>query len=259
VLSTCTRQPLAACAGLIVLGILTAACSSSKPTPAPTSTQRLWGDLKPVVSVRELMRDMIDPVADNIFEAVRTDITAAGTVEKAPKTDEDWEKVRIGAVTLAEGIYLLKIPRPFTPPGDNNNSAGPDFWELSPAQITAKLEADPVLWNAKIEALRNVGLEVMEIVNKKDVNALFEAAGDLDVACEACHLEYWYPSEKALLPKLDRQLKELFPAGTKRPVASHLPSTSSGNPFVRVAQRDRDNSVAPFRDPTMPRFSPGLR
>jgi len=259
VFSTSARQSLAACAALLGLGILGSACSSPKPAPTPTGTQQLWGDLKPVVSVKELMRDMIDPVADNIFDAVRTDITAAGTVETAPKTDEDWEKVRIGAVTLAEGIYLLKIPRPFAPPGDNNNSAGPDFPELSPAQIKAKLEADPVLWNAKIEALRNVGLEVMEIVNKKDVNALFEAGGDLDMACEACHLEYWYPGEKVLLPQLDRRLKDLFPPGTKRPVASHLPTTSSRKPFVRSAQRDRDYSVTPFRDPTTPGFGPALR
>ena len=32
--------------------------------------QKLWGDMKPVVSVKELMRDLIDPLADNIFEAV---------------------------------------------------------------------------------------------------------------------------------------------------------------------------------------------
>jgi len=43
-------------------------------------------------------------------------------MEKAPKTDEDWEKVRIGAVTLAEGVYLLKVPRPFAPPGDENTA-----------------------------------------------------------------------------------------------------------------------------------------
>ena len=28
------------------------------------------------------------------------------------------------------------------------------------------VEKDPVTWNAKIEALRNVGLEVLEIVNR---------------------------------------------------------------------------------------------
>lgn len=222
-LSTRTCQHLAICAGLLLLGVLTSTCSSTKPTP-PAPTQQLWGDMKPVVSVKELMRDMIDPLADNIFDAVRTDETAKGVVEIRPTTDADWEKIRIGATAMAEGIYLLKVPRPFTPAGDNNNSGPPDFWELSPAEIKAKLDADPVLWNAKIEALRNVGLEVLEIVKKKDVDALFDAAGDLDKACETCHLEYWYPSEKALMPKLDRRLRELYGSGVKRPVASHLPS-----------------------------------
>ena len=86
--------------------------------------------------------------------------------------------MKVGAVTLAEGIYLLKIPRPWTPPGDVNKSTGPNPPELSPTQIQAKVDADPVVWNAKIEALRNVALEVLEIVKKKDVDELF-AAGEI--------------------------------------------------------------------------------
>lgn len=166
--------------------------------------------MKPVVSVKELMRDMIDPLADNIFDSVGTVVTKTGTVETAPKTDEDWAKIRIGAVTLAEGAYLLKVVRPFAPPGDENNSTGPDASELSPAQIRAKLDADPVLWNAKIEALRNVGLEVLELVKKKDAAGLWQANEDLDQACENCHIEYWYPAQKTLMPQLDRRLQELF-------------------------------------------------
>jgi hypothetical protein len=170
----------------------------------------LWGDLKPIVSVKELMRDMLDPASDFVFDSVGTVITKKGLVETEPKNDKDWEKIRIGAVTLVEGVYLLKIPRPFAPPGDENNSTGPEPEELSPAQIKAKLEADPVLWNAKIEALRNVGLEVLEIVKRKDVKELWDACENLDQACENCHLEYWYPGEKALLKKLDHRLEELY-------------------------------------------------
>jgi hypothetical protein len=195
---------------LLTLVVLTSACSS-KPAPAPPPAPKLWGDLKPIVSVKELMRDMLDPASDNIFDAVGTVTTKSGTVEKMPTTDADWEKIRIGAVTLAEGVYLLKIPRPFAPPGDENNSTGPDPEELSPARIKEKLESDPVLWNAKIEALRNVGLEVMEIVKRRDVKELWDAGENLDHACEACHLEYWYPGERALLKRLDRQLEELHP------------------------------------------------
>ena len=157
------------------------------------------------------MRDMIDPASDNVFNAVGIVVTKKGTVETEPKTDEDWEKIRVGAVTLAEGIYLLKIPRPFAPPGDENNSIGPDAPELSPLQIKAKLEADPVLWNAKIEALRNVGLEVLDIVRERNVKELWDAGENLDQACESCHLIYWYPGDEALRKKLQRRLDDLYP------------------------------------------------
>ena len=102
------------------------------------------------------------------------------------------------------------MPRPFAPPGDENNSTGPDPEELSPAQIKAKLKRDPVLWNAKIEALRNVGLEVLDIVKRKDTNELWDASDNLDQACESCHLAYWYPGEQAFLKKLDQRLEDLY-------------------------------------------------
>jgi hypothetical protein len=199
------------CAGLFALGTLLPGCSSSSKSSSPPQAPapQLWGDLKPIVSVKELMRDMIDPASDYVFDAIGTVDTKDGTVEIQPRTQADWDKLRVGGVMLAEGIYLLKIPRPFAPPGDENNSTGPEPEELSPAQIKAKLEADPVLWNAKIEALRNVGLEVLDIVKRKDVKELWDAAENLDEACESCHIAYWYPGDAALLKKLDRQLREL--------------------------------------------------
>jgi hypothetical protein len=204
-----------------LLGIAAAACSSPNPSPgasstrapqlpSPVSPQALWGELKPVVSVKELMRDMLDPASDFIFDSVKVSFTKNGTIETVPKTDQDWEKIRIGAVTLAEGVYLLKIPRPFAPPGDENNTSGPEPTELTPAQIKAKLEADPVLWNAKIEALRNVGLEVMEIVKNRKVDELWDAGDNLDQACESCHVQYWYPGDKALLQKVDAAIQKRY-------------------------------------------------
>ena len=209
-----TSKARVVCAGVMILGALAlaAACSSPKPdaAPPPAAKPVLWGDLKPVVSVKELMRDMLDPASDYIFDAISVVVTKQGSVERTPKTDEDWAKLRIGAVTLAEGVYLLKIPRPFAPPGDQNNSVGPDAEELSPEQIAAKVEADPVQWNARIEALRNVGLEVMQIVDKKDASQLWDASDNLDEACENCHVNYWYPREGELFKKLDRRLLELY-------------------------------------------------
>jgi hypothetical protein len=210
--------------GVALLGaaVVVSACSSPKPAASipPASpaaaAPAFWGDMKPVVSVKELMKYTLDPASDFIFDAVKIETTRKGTVERVPKTDEDWEKIRVGAVTIAEGAYLLKVPRPFAPAGDENNSTGPDASELSPAQIKAKLEQDPVLWNAKIEALRNVGLEVLDIVKNKRTAELWDASYNLDQACESCHLQYWYPGDPALLEKVDRQLQELFDKPSSR-------------------------------------------
>jgi hypothetical protein len=225
------RTLLVASAVISAFAVLAAACSSPKPSPssssssslsapqlpAPVGPQALWGDLTPVVSVKELMRDMLDPASDDIFDAVKIVQTRKGTVDVLPKTEEDWDRIRIGAVTLAEGVSLLKIKRPFAPPGDVNNSTGPDPEEISPAQIEAKIEKDPVLWNAKIEALRNVGLEVMEIVKTRKTDQLWQASDDLDSACETCHVTYWYPGEGALFKRLDRRLEELYGQPGLRP------------------------------------------
>jgi hypothetical protein len=208
---------LIAAAALIYVGVMATRCSSPKPAPAPPAPAApVRTEMKAVVSVKELMRYTIDPLADNIFDAVMWDITRKGIKETSPKTDEDWEKVKIGAVTLAEGIYLLKLPRPFAPPGDVNNSTGPNPPELSPAQIQAKLDADPVLWDAKIEALRNVALEVLQVAEKKDIKELFEAGEDLDRACEACHLEYWYPGDRAAVDDDARQKARFEPSATAK-------------------------------------------
>ena len=188
----------------------TATATAKVPAPALAPPQQLWGTMTPVVSVKELMRDMIDPASDYVFDSIGTVITSKGRVEKTPKTDEDWDRIRIGGVTMAEGAYLLKIPRPFAPAGDENNSTGPEAEELSPAQIKAKLEADPVLWNAKIEALRNVGLQVLDIVKKRNTQELWDASDNLDQACESCHVAFWYPGEKEYLKRLDKKLEDLY-------------------------------------------------
>ena len=63
----------------------------------------------------------------------------------------------------------------------------------TPQEIAAKIANDPVEWNARIEALRNVGREVLDIVKRRDTAELWDAGANLDQACESCHRSYWYP------------------------------------------------------------------
>src|SRR5262249_30740113 len=133
------RVSLVVGAGFFVGTLTGQACTSKASSTEP--------DLKPVVSIKELMESIIDPIADNIFDAVGTDASEKGITETKPVSDDDWAKVRAGAVTLAEGGNLLKIRRPVAPPGDRNRSSGSNAPELSPEQIQAKIDQDRALWN----------------------------------------------------------------------------------------------------------------
>ena len=198
---------LIAGAGLLFLVAVATEQCSSKFASAQAAAQP---DLKSIVSVKELMENIVDPIADNIFDAVGSDVTAKGLVETRPTTNDDWAKVKIGAVTLAEGSNLLKMPRPIAPPGDKNNSGGPNAPELSPEQIQAKVDADRSLWNKHADELRDEALRVIDIVKAKNVDALFEAGSRLDRVCENCHLEYWYPGDKAAVLE-DEQKRATLP------------------------------------------------
>jgi cytochrome c556 len=197
------RRHFATGALLIVSGLALSACGSNAAPPASQS------DLKAYVSIKELMENIIDPIADNIFDAVSSDISAKGVVDTRPTTDEDWAKVRIGAITLAEGTNLLKMVRPVAPPGDKNNSGGPNAPELSPEAIQSKIDGDRALWNKHADELRDEALRVLALVKAKNADEIFQAGSRIDKVCENCHLEYWYPNDRKAVEE-DEQKKATF-------------------------------------------------
>jgi len=199
--------------GLALLStVSTSQCA--KPEQAAEAAT-LATELTPLVSVKELMENIIDPQSDFIFDAVAVDIGEHGAVETRPTSDDDWLKVQHATVLLAESTNLLKMPRAIAPPGDKNELSGPGQPELAPEQIQAKLDQDRRLWDSHVDQLRDELLKVLEIVKARDSDKLFEAGSNIDRACEACHLEYWYPGDRAAVLR-DRNSRVYgVPGGTK--------------------------------------------
>jgi hypothetical protein len=67
--------------------------------------------------------------------------------------------------------------------------------EADPERLQARLESNRGSFVGMTQALRAVGLKVLDAIDKQDANRLFELGGDLDEACEACHLVYYYPAD----------------------------------------------------------------
>ncbi len=181
--------------GLAAAGALSAALvfvTTGVHAQAPQNVSA--SNFTPEATVVEVMDSMVMSTAQVLWDAVSVDVTEKGTIEKYPKTDEDWQKVRWAAVTLAEATNVLAIPgRRVAPPG--TKSENPDA-ELSPEQIQKLYDSEFPAFVAHAKVLHQAAMEAVKAIDAKNVDMLSEAGGTIDAACESCHLQFWYPNQK---------------------------------------------------------------
>lgn len=144
-------------------------------------------------TIREIMDAQVDPAADVLWEAVKFESTLTGSVETQPRTAEEWQAVRRNAITLLESTNLIVMEgRQIAPP---NVALEPG--EPSPAVLQKRLDANRAQFIGFAQALRVVSLKALDAIDARDPQRLFEVGGEIDEACEACHLVYWYPPDIA--------------------------------------------------------------
>ena len=146
------------CSALLTL--LLAGCNAPPP-PAPTVPAA--PPYNTSLSLKQVMEWVIDPAADEVWESVAIIITDKGENQKAPKTDEEWAKVRNGAATLVEAGNLL--------------------------MIQGRMRDDKK-WLASAKRMSDAGLVALRAAEKKDVAALFDSGALIYNACSACHNDF---------------------------------------------------------------------
>jgi len=160
-----------------------AACNRTQP-PAPSS-------LQPEATIKDIMDSMVDPSADVLWESVATIVSAAGTEERQPRTDDDWKKVHRHAVILVEATNLLKMEgRHVAKPKEKSENPG---IELEPEQMEQLIKDDRQAFIKFAQGLHDAALPALRATEARDPAALLDAGEAIDTACENCHLKYWYP------------------------------------------------------------------
>ena len=176
----------------LVLVMLSLGCESQQPTP-----------YKPTATVEDLMRSVIDPAADAIWDAVVTEATASGIIETRPESQDDWLNLRQHALTLAEATNLLVIQgRRIASPESRSELPGID---LHPDAIQTLVEENWNGWVRLASELHDTSLVVLNAVDAQSIDALLAAGTDLDLACENCHAQYWYPGHGDPRPDNSRE------------------------------------------------------
>ena len=190
-------RPLYTASVLVLLAslVLIAACQKPAETaaaPAPAAPPP--PEYTPTATVKDLMQSVVDPNADVVWLAVTTVQSNKGTVETKPKTDEEWTKVRHGAVALMEASNLLMVPgRHVARAGEKSETPGV---ELEPSEMEALINKDLGAWRKRAHGLHEAGAAAIQAIDAKDADKLFEVGEQIERACESCHSQYWYPNEK---------------------------------------------------------------
>jgi cytochrome c556 len=150
--------------------------------------------LRPTATIKDIMDSMVDPSADTLWDSVATIVSAAGTEEKQPRTDDDWKKVHQQAVILVEATNLLIMEgRHVAKAGEKAEN---EEVELSPEEIEKTINQDRKAFVDFAHALHDAAVPALQATEKRDPQALLDAGEKIDTACENCHLKYWYPLSK---------------------------------------------------------------
>jgi hypothetical protein len=173
---------------LTVTVFVVAACNRTEPAPPPPAPS----PFRPIATIQDIMNSQVDPAADAIWESVATIVSAKGTEERRPRTDEEWANVRHNAIRLLEGTNLLAMDgRQVARPGFKSENPG---IELEPEEMEKLINNDRATFIKLAQRLYDATLPALKAIDAKNADALLDAGETIDQACEACHQKYWYPN-----------------------------------------------------------------
>ena len=108
-------------------------------------------------------------------------------------TDEEWADVRHKAITLMEASDLIVLAgRHVAAPGQK--AINPQV-QLSPDEIEALIAKDRSSWVRMTHNLHDSILPALKAIDARDPMALSDSTIAIDMACESCHLKFWYPDK----------------------------------------------------------------
>ena len=151
-------------------------------------------ELATTATIKDLMDAMVDPNAEYLFDNIVEIVDETGIIDKTPKTDAEWKEVRRRALMLVEAPNLLVTPgRKVAKPGEK-----PEYpeVELGPEQIQKLIDDDRDAFVRRARRLQDSALLALKAIDARDKKDLFAKLGEVDKACESCHLHYWYPNDK---------------------------------------------------------------
>lgn len=145
---------LAACA------VALASCQQQTPASKALAQAKFNSELP----MSEFMGHFVDPAAFLYWNNSGSEVTEAGEKDRYPTTDEGWDVLVTGAITLVEAGNALQLP--------------------------GRVREPVAEWNKYAQLMSERAMIARAAAEKHDKQAVFDAGGRLYEVCVACHEKF---------------------------------------------------------------------
>ncbi len=149
-------------------------------------------------NLHELMKNVVAVQAQLIWDVGNRAQDDQGNPDAAKLKPTDWTriiaaggKVKQAAQALAQAEHVMAAA-----PGQKLDGEG-NPGTFGAKQVQSAIDANPKVFRAFAQALGVSMDQIVAAAQTKDAAKLFDVSGRLDQVCEDCHVQFWYPEQKA--------------------------------------------------------------
>lgn len=170
--------------------VLMAGCSKQQPQAAAEPT------------VHDIMKNKVDANADALWGLTNPALDNNADLDAAKIDDATWDKMaqRAQAVGDAAGelanLKTLKLINP------GEKIADQDSFGNQPDEVQGHLDKNPDDFRQFAGVLQADMADVAKYARAHDAKKLTPLIDQLDGVCENCHLEFWYPEQRAYIESI---------------------------------------------------------
>jgi hypothetical protein len=141
------------------------------------------------------MKGVVAPQAQILWDVGNRGMDDDGNPDGSRLAAADWEALGKAAEAVRASSERMAAASAITvvAPGAKIQDEGAPG-AATPQQIEAWIAADPKAFAGHARDLAAVAAEFAEAATARDAVKLANASGRLDMVCEACHMQFWYPA-----------------------------------------------------------------
>jgi cytochrome c556 len=156
----------------------------------------------------DVMKDQVDKHADEVWDVTNPAVGDKGGIDPTKMTDAMWSQLAQDATAVQEGAQQIAQMNKITVirPGETIADAGVPGGH-SPEEVQAQIDKNPQGLRDHAANLAATMGDLVKAAQTHDAAKAGPIIDSLDGVCEGCHLNYWYPDQKALVEKIIKENK----------------------------------------------------